>query len=69
MDQVLCCVEEVGADQPSMSEVVGGIEQVLKMVGGPGQVATVFFCCSRVSTMATIYSPEIKQGVRDARDR
>jgi hypothetical protein len=43
MDQVLCCVEEVGADQPSMSEVVGGIEQVLKMVGGPGQVATVFF--------------------------
>jgi hypothetical protein len=38
---VLRCVEEAGADQPSMGEVVGGIEQVLKMAGGPGQVATV----------------------------
>ena len=58
---MLRCVEEAGADQPSMGEVVGGIEQVLKMAGGPGQVATVFLC-SRVSPMAIIYSPGIKQG-------
>jgi hypothetical protein len=41
IDLVLRCVEEAGADQPSMGEVVRGIEQVLKMADGPGQVATV----------------------------
>lgn len=36
MDLVLRCVEEAGADRPSMGEVVGEIERVLKMAGGPG---------------------------------
>jgi hypothetical protein len=36
MDLVLRCVEEAGADRPSMGEVDGEIEQVLKMAGGTG---------------------------------
>lgn len=36
VDLVLRCVKEAGADRPSMGEVVGEIERVLKMAGGPG---------------------------------
>uniref|UniRef100_A0A804N697 non-specific serine/threonine protein kinase n=2 Tax=Zea mays TaxID=4577 RepID=A0A804N697_MAIZE len=36
VDLALRCVEEAGADRPSMGEVVGEIERVLKMAGGPG---------------------------------
>ncbi|CAD6270256.1 unnamed protein product [Miscanthus lutarioriparius] len=36
VDLALRCVEEAGADRPSMGEVVSEIERVLKMAGGPG---------------------------------
>lgn len=34
VDLALRCVEEAGADRPSMGEVVGEIERILKMAGG-----------------------------------
>jgi len=36
VDLALRCVEEAGADRPSMGEVVGEIERMVKMAGGPG---------------------------------
>ncbi|TVU51398.1 hypothetical protein EJB05_02827 [Eragrostis curvula] len=36
VDLALRCVEEAGADRPSMGEVVGEIERMLKMAGGAG---------------------------------
>ncbi|PUZ63301.1 hypothetical protein GQ55_3G056800 [Panicum hallii var. hallii] len=36
VDLALRCVEEAGADRPSMGEVVSEIERMVKMAGGPG---------------------------------
>jgi serine/threonine protein kinase len=36
VDLALRCVEEAGADRPSMGEVVGEIERMLKMAGAAG---------------------------------
>ncbi|OEL37882.1 putative leucine-rich repeat receptor-like protein kinase, partial [Dichanthelium oligosanthes] len=36
VDLALRCVEEAGADRPSMGEAVGEIERMAKMAGGPG---------------------------------
>jgi len=36
VDLALRCVEEAGADRPSMGEAVGEIERMVKMAGGPG---------------------------------
>ncbi|KAJ1265223.1 hypothetical protein BS78_08G062900 [Paspalum vaginatum] len=36
VDLALRCVEEAGADRPSMSEAAAEIERVIKMAGGPG---------------------------------
>ncbi|XP_062204799.1 leucine-rich repeat receptor protein kinase HPCA1-like [Phragmites australis] len=36
VDLALRCVEEAGADRPSMGEAVGEIERILKMAGGGG---------------------------------
>ncbi|GJM87740.1 hypothetical protein PR202_ga03725 [Eleusine coracana subsp. coracana] len=39
IDLALRCVEEAGADRPSMGEVVGEIERILKMAGGNAGVS------------------------------
>jgi hypothetical protein len=62
MDLVLRCVEETGADRSSMGEVVGEIEQVLKMAGGLGQVATAFFGARRVPRWPQYIVPGSSKG-------